>query len=152
VALGTRRTSNAGTARFALRPKANAFYRWTFAGSAADLKSTSRALPVRVTQIVTASLQPRHITTGNTSTLAGTLTPAGARKVYLQRLVKGRWRSTRMHTVAAVLLMPNGTRAAGYAFVLTAHRVGKYRFRVYRPATATLAAGYSRTVTLTVPR
>jgi hypothetical protein len=148
VARGTRSTSNVGTVRFTLHPKANASYRWTFAGSAAGTKSTSPTLHVRVRQLVTATV---GAAAGGTWTLHGAVTPARAATVYLQRRVNGHWRAAG-HVTATVRYRPDGTRRAGYAFTLQVHKAGQHRFRVYRSATASLAAGHSRTVTLTLPR
>ncbi|HZY77256.1 MAG TPA: fibronectin type III domain-containing protein [Jatrophihabitantaceae bacterium] len=146
--LATRSTSTTGKAHFTLRAKANIAYRWTFAGSATGTKSSSRTQIVHVRQTVTAALRTLP---GGSRALWGTVAPTAPVTVNLQRLVQGHWRSRGSATVSMQLL-PDGTRRAGYLFTLAVSKPGTYRFRVHRPATASLAAGSSRTVTVTIPR
>jgi hypothetical protein len=68
--------------------------------------------------------------------------------VTLQRLVRSTWKIVATATLKKQRL-PNGKNAVGYVFAVTPNVAKKYKYRVTKAATATLARGVSATVTLT---
>ena len=73
--IGTATTSSSGTAHLVLKPTANTFYRWTFAGTATHGKATGKAVRVKVTQVVRAKLRPASVAKGTAAGVWGTLLP-----------------------------------------------------------------------------
>lgn len=148
---GTAVTSRTGAARLIAYPSATTRYRWTFRGTSSHAGATSASVRVGVSPVVTAQPGTVRIVHGAVATVRGSVSPVShGRRAHLQQLVRGRWLSTgwsgRIREAQPVAGGARGT----FAIAVGEDRVGRYRFRVYVPASATLAAGYSRTITIVV--
>jgi hypothetical protein len=83
-------------------------------------------------------------------TFYGTVRPPGAgQKVYLQQLVAGKW-TTRATATIKQQVLPDDRATVGYVVKIRLDTRGTFSFRVLKPATATLAAGWSATTTVKV--
>lgn len=142
TALGSRTTGATGaTAALAHKPVAKAEYRATFAATDAyDGAQATRTVAVAVN--VTASLAPANALNGTTVTIRGTVSPAHAGTVTLQRYTSTGWTNTLTGTLSA----------SAFSFAVRPDATGVYRYRVVRAADADHAAGASATVTYTAYR
>jgi hypothetical protein len=76
--------------------------------------------------------------------------PASAgQTVNLQRLVGTAWHNQATVTIKKQPL-PNGTSAVGFVFTVKVATASTQKYRIDKPATATLAEGFSSTLTVHV--
>jgi streptogramin lyase len=146
----SRTTSSTGTASTSFTARANEQLEWRYAGNASHHAATSAIKSLSVKQVVAISATRTKVAVGKVVKLYGWVSPASAgQRVYLQLKVGTKWK-----TLTSVLLkkqrLPNGATRVGYVFSRTMRPTGKQTFRVSRPRTATLAAGLSRTITITI--
>lgn len=145
--LGTFSTSAAGTASTSVQPTANTDYEWRYGGEA-EHQPTTVPQSVAVAQVVSLRSSPVRPAAGKRYQLWGKVRPSVAGEpVRLQRKSGTRWKTLATATVERQRL-PGGT-AVGYVFKRTATK-GTSKFRVVKPATATLAQGTSPVVTVRV--
>jgi hypothetical protein len=98
---------------------------------------------------VTIQVSSRHIRSGGTLKIYGSVNPAtSGQVVQLQQHKHGRWVSTGMHARISRRALPDGTRNLGYLIVVTMQQPGVYQIRAHRPATSQNAGGNSRVVTI----
>ncbi|MEN0072326.1 MAG: hypothetical protein AAGC63_15215, partial [Propionicimonas sp.] len=91
---------------------------------------------------VTAAVLPAAATAGLAATVAGTVSPASGPVAYLQRRTEsGQWATLRKATVS---------ETGRYVVAFTPQAAGALDLRVYVPATASRAAGYSAVVRVPV--
>jgi hypothetical protein len=146
--IGTSVTSTTGVATKAVRPSAKAYYMWQFAGSSTLNATNSGTQTVSVGQVVAAGARPTTVRHGKSIKIYGWVSPSSSgQKIVLQRLFGKAWKNFSTVTIRKQKL-PNGQTRIGYVFGPKLSSKGTYRFRVYKPATSTLLAGYSSTVTV----
>lgn len=135
------------TGRFSsyVNPKASTDYRWKYAGKYFGAgSSTGSGIGVSVHQGVKAAISPTTIPPGGWSVLTTHVRPgASGGKVHLQRRTRSGWQ-----TVASKNLAANSTQT----FRFQPHSQGSLVYRIQRPASSTLAAGTSGSITLTVTK
>jgi hypothetical protein len=143
-------TSSTGRASKSVAPTARTLYQWRYAGTATHKPATSPTETVSVKQVVSAHSTRSTVTHGVAFKIYGTVKPASSGKtVTLQRLVGTTWNSVTSVTIKSQKL-PNGVTTVGFVFTLRVSTVGTFKYRVYKPATTTLLAGYSSTLTVKV--
>jgi hypothetical protein len=64
--------------------------------------------------------------------------------------VKTTWKTLAISSIIKRQKMPNGVTTTGFVLPIKISTRTTYRFRVYKPSTATLAFGVSATVTVKV--
>lgn len=143
---GSATTSSKGVASKAVKPTRRTYYQWRYAGSSTLKASTSATQTVSVSQVVSAHLNRSSVMHGKSVKVYGTVSPSSSgKKVTLQRLIGKAWRSLSSVVIKSQRL-PNGKKAIGFVFSTKLTKKGSYSFRVYKPATPTLSAGYSSTL------
>jgi hypothetical protein len=141
-------TSGGGTATFGVHSTANAQYEWRFAGNSGHDPATSSIKTVTTSQVVSLSSTDKKIKHGKSVQLYGTVRPAGnGDTVDLQLFKSGKWK-TQDHTKIKKQKLPNGKKVVGYVFAAKLASKGSYKFRVLKPATNTLEAGHTASVTV----
>ena len=141
-AAGSTTSDSAGAARFTPAPAATTTYRANFPGSATHGTADSAQVTVGVRPRVSARLHDSTISYGQRITATGTVSPNHrGQRVYLHRLVDGRWRSAASATLNS---------ASNYTLRVTTPARGRLRYRVYRPADADHHTATSVTLTVTV--
>jgi hypothetical protein len=141
-------TSSTGAAAFAVKMTRFTQFQWRYTGTATHAAASSAVQTIKVAQIVSVHATATTIVHGHTVKLYGGVAPGGSGQVvYLQQHTATGWR-----TIASVAerlqKLPNGATAVGYVFARTLNSRTTYPFRVYRPATSTLLAGYSATLSV----
>jgi hypothetical protein len=142
--LATATTNSAGTAKFTTTATRNGSWRVvTAAKSLTWAGSTSNTLTVSVRSTLTVKQPVTRTTHGKTVTYtAGSLPYVSGTKLQFQlRRSDGTWA-----TLVSSPLAANGTATAKITFT----RTGSATLRIYRPATANLAAAYSPSWTVHV--
>src|SRR5215207_9065623 len=130
-----------GVVRFTPAPAATTSYRASFPGSGEYGTADSARVTVSVRPRVSARPQDSTVAYGQTVTVTGAVSPNHhGQRVYLQRLVGGRWKGA----ASAVL-----TGASGYTLRAKARARGRLTYRVAKPADADHASGTSRSFTVT---
>jgi 5-hydroxyisourate hydrolase-like protein (transthyretin family) len=148
VLVGTANTSSSGVASKSVKPTGNIQYRWTFAGNSSHKTATSPTQTVSVTQVVSAHSTKSTIKHRIAFKIWGTVNPpSSGQKVTLQDLVGKLWKNIATVTIKKQKL-PNGATTVGFVFTLNIAKASIVKYRVYRPATSTLLAGYSGTLTV----
>ena len=144
--VATVRTNSHGQAAVRLHLTADRLFEWTYAATAMHRAATSATRSVTVSQTISEKATAKSVRAKKLIKVYGTVTPAGnGQRVYLQVYNHG-WKTVSSTTVHSQKL-PNKKRATG--FVLSVHPgKGSKKYRVYKPLTATLAAGYSGQFTL----
>ncbi len=144
--VGSATTSSTGVASLRWRPKSNVQLQWRYAGGSAHAAATSATRSVSVAQVVKVSTTRTKVRHGRVFKVYGYTNPPGkGQHVTLQMKIGTRWRSL-TSTVLKRQRLPNGATRVGYQFPRRISRVGSYRFRVVKAATASLAKGVSRTI------
>lgn len=140
-------TSASGLATVRLAVSTNTSFYWHFAGNAAQKAANSPGANVRVTPKVSIGAIDKRIKHGKKLKLYGGATPQqSGERVYLQRLLKGKWR-TEFSTTIHRQKLPNGRTATGYVFFRKLQKKGTYTLRVVTAATAYSLAGTSGRLT-----
>ncbi|MDT4943501.1 MAG: trimeric autotransporter adhesin, partial [Pseudonocardiales bacterium] len=136
-------TSSTGAAAFAVKMTRFTQFQWRYAGTATHKATLSAVQTIKVAQVVSIRTTATTIVHGHTVKLYGGVAPAASGQVvYLQQHTATGWKT--IASVAEKLQkLPNGATAVGYVFARTLSSRATYVFRVYRPATSTLLAGYS---------
>ena len=137
-AAGSQALSSSSAYSFTSKPGARGVYRYRVykpaAGSVAAGYSRTTDLYVGVYR-VTDALSPTAMHPGGTAKMTGRVAPVrSGQRVYLQRYYSSAW-----HSLSAYALTSN----SGYTFAIKINTVGTYTYRVYKPADATYASGYS---------
>ena len=131
-----------GVVGFTPAPAATTSYRASFPGSGEHGIADSARVTVSVRPRVSARPKDSTVAYGQTITVTGAVSPNHhGQRVYLQRLVGGRWKGA----ASAVL-----TAASGYALRAKARARGRLTYRVAKSADADHASGTSRTFAVTV--
>ena len=129
------------------QPSSNASLRATFLGADGPLQSDiARSTSVRliVRPQITARFNRQRIRPGGKSTLTGSAAPANqGDRILLQRKTSDGWRKVAESGVSA-----DGT----FSFVVRPMRVGRFRYRVVKPADDLHATGRSPSLLLKVGR
>jgi hypothetical protein len=142
-------TTSKGTASTTIRPSTNEQYQLRYAGISTHKAATSATVVTSVVQVVSIARNHSSIKHGGKVSIYGAVSPAGSgQTVYLQQLVKTTWRTTATHVKIKRQRMPNGRTSTGYVLTIKLSTKGSVRFRVYKPATSTLAKGYSASATV----
>jgi hypothetical protein len=143
-------TSGTGAASTIVAMTANTQFQWRFAGGAGHYAATSATRTVLVKQLVSIAKTRSTITHGSTVKFYGTVQPTSQdQPVYLQQRVGTRW-LIKSGAVIRKQTMPNGAVRVGYILKIRLDKTGTFTFRVFKPATRTLAAGYSATTSVKV--
>jgi hypothetical protein len=134
--LATPTSSGTGLVAFSTKPAYSTDYQWYYRGSAAYIGNTSAVRSVGVATTLSSTLSKTSMALGGTVYMYGTVTPSHAgQTVYLQRLVgNGVWQNMLSQTL---------TSTSGYSFAVKPSSRSTFYFRVYKPADADHAAGYS---------
>jgi hypothetical protein len=144
--VGTVTTSSTGAASKAVKPSGRTYYQWRYVGATGYAASTSATQTVSVSQVVAAAASPTKVRPGKTTKIYGWVSPSSSgQKVTLQRLYGKSWETVGTATVKKQKL-PNGQTRVGYVFSQKLTSKATYNYRVYKPATPTLLAGYSSSV------
>jgi hypothetical protein len=141
-------TSSTGKASTSITLKANEQFEWKYTGSATHKAVTSKVAPVTVSQVVNAARTPATVKHGDQVKIYGTVSPTGHGTVTVQELVGHKWKSLGTATIKKQTL-PNHRKQTGFVFATRPANKGHYSYRVYRPATSTIGAGYSATLKVT---
>jgi hypothetical protein len=137
-------TSSTGAASLAVALTANTQFQWRYAGVPTHKAVTSATRSVTASQVVSVARSASSVKHGASVRIYGTVSPSGRGQVVtLQRLVSGHWRSLTVRATIKSQRLPNGRVAVGYVLSVKLTTRGSYTLRVYKPATSTLAAGYS---------
>jgi hypothetical protein len=143
-------TNSSGVASKSVAPTGKTLYQWRYAGSSTHKAATSPTETISVKQVVSAHSTKSTVAHGVTFKIWGTVKPASSGKtVTLQRLSGTTWKSISSVTIKKQKL-PNGVTTSGFVFSVKQSTKGTFKYRVYRPATSTLLAGYSSTLTVKV--
>jgi 5-hydroxyisourate hydrolase-like protein (transthyretin family) len=146
--VATVNTSNTGVASKSVKPTGNIQYRWTFAGNPSHKSATSPTQTLSVAQVVSAHSTKSTIKHGLAFNIWGTVNPpSSGQKVTLQDLVGKVWKNLATVTIKKQRL-PNGANTVSFNFVVRIARASIVKYRVFKPATSTLVAGYSGTLTV----
>jgi serine protease len=117
-------------------------YRLSFAGSSDAGTAASSPVTITVRPRVTARLAATVIRYGQTASVTGAVSPAhGGQRVYLQRLIRGRWYTTAVATL-------NGRSA--YTLRTRPRARGRFTYRVLKGADSDHTTGTSPHLVLTV--
>ncbi len=102
LALGHRTSTTLGAYAFSVKPLSNTYYRVTYAGDAGHLVGYSANSVIRVADKVALKVSRNGVVKGTKVTFTGAVAPnkRGA-KVYLQRLVSGRWKNVTTGVLSA---------------------------------------------------
>jgi hypothetical protein len=147
---GTAKTASTGAASLTVKPTKNTQYEWQYAAHGAHAAATSGTWQVTVAQAVAATLAHTSIQHGKTGEVYGTVAPsASGLAVSLQYEHHGNW-VTLTTAKTKKQKLPNNKKVVGYALKHTFASKGTVHLRVTRAATATNAAGVSKTLTLKV--
>jgi hypothetical protein len=134
-----------------VKPTVTSQYRWLVSGLADDASATSAIQTVRVAQAVSVFTTAHAVRRHRHVILYGVIGPHETHQlVRLQREVGSKWRTVAGKARVVRQRLPNGSRETGYSLRITATATGRFTYRVYRPATATNAAGTSKPVRLHV--
>ena len=147
--LGSAKTASTGSALLLPKPTATERYYWVFAGDTTHTGSTSSIRTVTVAQGVKVHITAGTLKSSYTEFVYGSFAPTGSGSVDLQIYRNGGWyrlESTTVHRQK----MPNGSTYTGYLLKRRIFTKGTYRFRVYKPSTATLRYALSGTITIKV--
>jgi hypothetical protein len=148
--VGSAKTNSSGAASISVKPKAKTFYEWSYTGTTRNAAATSSADVVSVRRGVHATAKPTSAKKGAKFSVFGTVAPAAAKlKVSLQEKVGAKFKNIAT-AMTKQQKLPNGKRTIGYVFTVKESKAGSYDFRVTVPATSTLSAGTSNTVTVKV--
>ena len=128
-----------------ISPKASGEYRWRYAGGFfGAAPAVGPPIAVTVHQAMVTSLSPVAIPPGGQATLTVAVKPgAVGKQVTLQQHVGAVWKNVQSRTLTS-----KGT----FAWQFHPASVGQPTYRVVKPATADLAPGVGRSVTLDVTR
>lgn len=151
--IGTATTSSSGAVSLTESPRSDTRYEWQFVGSSGHDPATSGIETVLVAQVVRISVTEASVRAGATTDLFGTVSPSETgQTVVLEELSasSGKWGFPGEKATISRQVLPNGKTEAGYVIRFSTKKAGTYSLRVERPATATNAAGTSKTVKVTV--
>jgi hypothetical protein len=141
-------TNSGGTATLAVHSTANAQFEWRYAGNSGHDPATSPVTSVTTSQVVAVAGSAKKVKHNKSVQVYGTVQPAGAGQlVDLQLSKSGKWKTVD-HVKIKKQKLPNGKRVVGYLFSTKLKSKGSYKFRVLKPATRTLGAGHSATLTV----
>jgi hypothetical protein len=144
-------TSSTGAASTTYKPTTNEQWQWRYAGTSTHKSITSPVALTSVVQGVSARANHGSIRHGTSVSIYGTVVPSGSgQRVYLQQLVKTTWRTLGTSATIKRQRLPNGTTTTGFVLTIKLNTRATDRFRVYKPATSTLRAGYSGSVSVKV--
>ena len=147
--LGSAKTASTGSALLLPKPTATERFYWVFPGDTTHAGSTSSIRTVTVAQGVKVHITAGTLKSSYTEVVYGNIVPTGSGTVDLQIFRNGGWyrlESTTIHRQK----MPNGSTYTGYTLKRRIFTKGTYRFRVYKPSTATLRYALSGTITIKV--
>lgn len=140
-------TTSAGAVSLAVPMTGLTQFYLRYGGSATRKAVNSLVKPVTVSQVVSAAKTASTVRHGSTVRFYGTVGPVGTgQRVYLQRYYSRAWHALSTTAVIKGQRLPNGRVATGYVLPITLTSVATYTFRVYKPATSTVLAGYSVTL------
>ncbi len=144
--IAARTTSSTGIASVTVKPTANTAYQWRYAGSGTHMSAVGPET-INVAFLVAEHATRLSLPAGATTYLYGTVAPLPRYAyVYLQR--SGVTTSSRAEIVYQKL--PNGVTTWGYKLAWRPASKGTYYLRIYKPASATHAAGYGATLKVVV--
>jgi type VII secretion-associated serine protease mycosin len=133
--IATVTSSTGGALRHTHKPTKGVTYKWVYRGSSTLTGSVSPLRTVTVATRVTGALSRTSLPLGGAVTLSGSVAPSHAgQTVYLQRHVGGSWKNVTSKRLST---------SSGYSFSIKPTARGTYTYRVYKPADADHAAGYS---------
>jgi hypothetical protein len=152
VVMATEQTDANGAAKATVTPKANTFYRWSFAGSEGHRKANSAIGQVLVGQVVEASLTHPTVKHRHATRIWGTVAPGEiGTPVDFERHIHGKWKALNItSTRVKVQTLPNHKREAGFVAAYTPTKAGKETLRVEVDASPTYGGGFSSHLALTV--
>jgi hypothetical protein len=131
-----------GSASFSPAPTATTTYRASYPGSDTHGTASSSEVTVSVRPKVSARKSANTISYGQTFTVTGTVSPNHhGQRVYLQRLVDGRWKGAASTTL---------TSGSGYTLRVEPQTRGRLTYRVYKFADADHLGGASASQAVTV--
>ena len=136
-------TSSTGAYSFALTPKGATQFRATFEGAGDYLGRLSTARTVSVAPKVTSKLSDTKVGPKKPVSFSGAVAPnLAGKKVYLQRLIGGKWKDT-----AKTM---NLTAKSKYAFSVASKKTGSYTYRLRLPAYGQFVKAFSPAHTLKI--
>jgi hypothetical protein len=139
--LGTFTTNSAGVAATAIHPPSNYEVRVAYYGLSTFLGATYGPIPVNVRPAVSATLAQTSVVHGGYVALSTTVAPNHAgQTVYLQKYYSGAWHTVLSHALSS---------SSAWTFTVHPTTVGKFSYRVYKPADSDHVAAYSAVRTLT---
>ncbi|WP_375474894.1 fibronectin type III domain-containing protein [uncultured Jatrophihabitans sp.] len=147
AAITTVTTSSRGVATASVKPTSTEQFEWVYSGAATHKAVTSAVKTVTVTQVVAAHVTAKHRKHGKRVKFYGTVSPnAKGQRVALQILVKGKWKTVKK-VVVRKQKMPNRHTRTGFVISYKL-RKGTTKFRLYKGARSSLAAGHSKRITV----
>lgn len=144
--IAARTTDSAGIASVTVKPAANTAYQWRYPGSGTHMSAVGPET-INVAYLVAEHATRLTLPAGATTYLYGTVAPL-PRYAYVYLQLSGVTTSSRAKIVYQKL--PNGVTTWGYKLAWRPASKGTYYLRIYKPASATNAAGYGATLKVVV--
>ncbi|MPZ97690.1 MAG: hypothetical protein GEU96_22910, partial [Propionibacteriales bacterium] len=136
--------SDTGAYAFSFKPSRNYQYQVRFAGTTTYAASTSGAVTVRVSPVVTRTVSAWSRRVGQTVTFSGSVSPRHpGSTVYLQRFTGGAWRNAKSGRLSST---------SRYAIAWTIDKPYTYSWRVYLPGHSDHFGAVSAPVTVRIIR